>query len=167
MNLKINPLKRDECKTISNAFASQGWTKAIEQYEQYFSEQERGERVVLVASVDAEFAGYVTIKWSSPYRPFFEQGIPEIMDLNVLIKFRGKGIATELLDHAEKIVSTKAKVIGIGVGLISDYGNAQALYCRRGYIPDKRGISANGKFLTYGDVIELGDDVALYLTKEL
>jgi ribosomal protein S18 acetylase RimI-like enzyme len=167
LDIKIVPLKFGECEKISIAFAEQGWNKPTKQYEEYLLEQKKEERVVLVAYIDSDFAGYVTIKWKSQYQPFFEKGIPEIMDLNVLIKHRSKGIATKLLDEAERIASFRVPTIGIGVGLMSDYGSAQSLYCQRGYIPDKRGISMHGKFLGYGDVVEMGDDVALYLTKEL
>jgi len=81
------------------------------------------------------------------------------------MKYRKNGIATALMDEAETIVSEK--YIGIGFGLMSDYGAAQRLYVKRGYIPDGLGISQNGKFLTYGDQMTVDDDVALYLTKIL
>lgn len=39
------------------------------------------------------------------------------MDLNVLPDFRKMGIASLLLDTAEKQAATKSQIIGIGVGL--------------------------------------------------
>lgn len=89
------------------------------------------------------------------------------MDLNVLKVFQSQGVATALLDEAEALIADHSDIVGIGVGLLADYGPAQSLYIRRGYIPDKRGVSQNGRCLTYGDHCIFGDDVALYLTKPL
>jgi ribosomal protein S18 acetylase RimI-like enzyme len=167
MELNIRKLKKEDCKSISEAFSSQGWNKPVQQYENYLNEQILEKRLVLVALLDNEFAGYLTIKWE-PYYPLFkESNIPEIMDLNVLIKFRRNGVATKLMDEAEFIVSKRSSQIGIGVGLIKDYGNAQALYVKRGYIPDCKGISNSEKFLTYGDTVKADDDLKLCLLKEL
>ncbi|EAR09010.1 GNAT family N-acetyltransferase [Reinekea blandensis] len=167
MDLTIEPLSFEHCAILADAFAQQSWRKPEQQYRQYVIEQNAGERDCWVALVEGQVAGYVTVKWASPYAPFYEQGVPEIMDLNVLKRFQQQGIATQLLDHAESVVARTHEVVGIGVGLIADYGPAQALYCRRGYIPDKRGISVAGVFLTYGDSVVMGDDVALYFTKPL
>ncbi|MBW8351095.1 GNAT family N-acetyltransferase [Bacillus sp. IITD106] len=163
----IRELLQEDCGVISKAFTEQGWNKPISQYESYLSEQKEGVRKIVVAEYEGDFAGYLTIRWKSDYEPFFSAAIPEIVDLNVLIKFQKKGIATALLDEAEKIVSEQYDVIGIGFGLTSDYGAAQRIYVKRGYIPDGLGISQNGKFLTYGDQITVGDDLVLYLTKRL
>lgn len=35
-----------------------------------------------------EFAGYVTLLWTSDYRPFAERQVPEVADLNVLPPYR-------------------------------------------------------------------------------
>jgi GNAT superfamily N-acetyltransferase len=122
---------------------------------------------VLLAFFDNQFAGYLTIKWVSFYPPFKENNIPEIMDLNVLKKFRNKGVATKLMDTAEQIVSKCSASVGIGVGLTKDYGNAQALYVKRGYIPDRNGISYNETFLKNGDNVKVDDDLVLCFIKDL
>ncbi|MCJ8008548.1 GNAT family N-acetyltransferase [Lederbergia wuyishanensis] len=163
--LKIRNLLSEDCEIISKAFAEQGWNKPVFQYERYLSEQKEGVRKILVAEYDNQFSGYLTIKWESDYASFGSKGIPEIVDLNVLIKYRKKGVATSLMDEAERIVSEKYDSIGIGFGLTSDYGAAQRIYVKRGYIPDGLGVSQNGKFLTYGDKITVDDDLVLYLTK--
>ena len=74
-----------------------------------------------------EFAGYITLKWNSLYQSFKNQGIPEIMDLNVLPPYRNHGIATALLDMAELEAVKKQNKAGIGVGLYDGYGSAQRL----------------------------------------
>ncbi|MCD6580116.1 GNAT family N-acetyltransferase [bacterium] len=167
MDVIIRKIQENDCKVISDSFKKQGWDKPTSQYENYLSEQISGERTVLVAFINNDFVGHLTIKWESHYSPFKEKKIPEITDLNVLEKYQKKGIATKLMDASEKIVSKHSNVIGIRVGLTKDYGNAQALYVKRGYIPDKNGISQNEHFFEYGNTLKVDDDLVLCFVKEL
>ena len=141
-----------------------GHNKSI--YEQYLAEQERDERLVLVAYYDDDFAGYGTIHWHSDYPPFAEKGIPEIKDLNVLPRFRRRGIATKIVDEAEKRIFERSLVIGIGVGMYADYGAAQRMYILRGYVPDGLGLFYKDKPVIPGKEVIVDDDLTLYLTKE-
>jgi ribosomal protein S18 acetylase RimI-like enzyme len=118
--IKVRKLKERDCEVISQAFKNQGWDKKVEQYQRYLKEQEAGKRDVLIALIDRNFAGYLTIMWESHYPYFRENRMPEIMDLNVLKKFQRMGIASSLMDFAEKMVLKKSKTIGIGVGLYSN-----------------------------------------------
>ncbi|KRG14864.1 GNAT family N-acetyltransferase [Lederbergia galactosidilytica] len=166
-SISVRQLAKNDFEIIEKAFMDQGWHKPASQFEQYAEEQDKGERVILVAEYLNKFAGYVTIKWKSTYPPFLEEGIPEIVDLNVLICYQNNGIATELMNEAERIVADTHPIIGIGFGLIKDYGAAQRLYIRRGYLPDGRGIYQNRRQLNRGDQVYVNDDLALYLTKSL
>ncbi|MGM1048101.1 MAG: GNAT family N-acetyltransferase [Bacillota bacterium] len=152
---------------ITKAFSDQGWVKPIELYQRYIEEQKNGSRVSLIAEVEGVFAGYVNVLWDSYYPEFREKSIPEINDFNVLIKFRRQGIGSKLMDKAEEIIKERSEYAGIGVGLFSDYGNAQILYVTRGYVPDGKGISKNEKYIERGDTVVIDDDVALYLIKKL
>lgn len=163
----IRKMVADDCEAIAEAFAQQGWNKSLTQYRRYLKEQAGGEREVLIAKIEDEFAGYLTLLWQSKYAPFRENKIPEIVDLNVLIKFRNRGIGTALMNAAESLIAEKFKLAGIGVGLTSDYGAAQRLYVKRGYIPDSRGVSQNGNFLRHGTKITVDDDLILHFIKEL
>ena len=152
---------------ITKAFAAQGWNKPLMQYRKYLSEQTDGTREILIAEAGGEFAGYLTIIWQSDFAAFGEKDIPEIVDFNVLVKFRNRGIGTKLMDAAENLIAEKYKTVGIRVGLTQDYGAAQKIYVRRGYIPDGLGISQNDCFLKYGDKITVDDDLNLSFTKNL
>jgi ribosomal protein S18 acetylase RimI-like enzyme len=169
MNEKIliRRLRADDCEIISKAFAAQNWEKPATQYESYLKEQTAGRREVLVAEFENELAGYLTIMRPSDFAPFREKGIPEIVDFNVLIKFRNRGIGGRLLDAAESLLAENHQIAGIRVGLTRDYGAAQRLYVKRGYLPDGLGISQNGRFPAYGDKMTIDDDLALSFTKEL
>jgi GNAT superfamily N-acetyltransferase len=166
-NLVIRSLEDADVAPISAAFESLGWNKPSAQYERYLSEQQRGVRAVFIAIVDDEFAGYVTVNWNPTYPPFRDDGIPEIQDFNVLPRFRRQGIGTRLLEEAEREVSQRSTVAGIGVGMLPDYGAAQRLYVLRGYVPDAQGLTRSGSPVKHGDDIVVNEALVLYLTKSL
>jgi ribosomal protein S18 acetylase RimI-like enzyme len=163
----IRLLKREDIPTITQAFRELGWNKPASQYERYLAQQELGVRNIYVAFVEGEFAGYLTICWESSYRPFHVKSIPEIVDFNVLPKFRRLGVGTQLMDRAEAEIAKVSSVAGIGVGMTPDYGAAQRLYILRGYIPDGLGLHWRDHHVGYREEIVADDELALYLTKEL
>ena len=166
-SILIRRLLGGDCQTISDAFRRQDWNKPTGQFQNYFNQQKKGERDVFIAEVENQFAGYITILRQSEYPPFRKKYIPEINDFNVLIKFRRRGIGTALINAAETLIAEKYGTVGIGVGLTADYGAAQQLYVKRGYIPDGLGISQKGKILKYGDNITIDEDLTLWFTKKL
>jgi len=166
MNITIRLLEARDIQLIASSFADIGWNKPTSQYERYLAEQDRGERVVLVAYSDEDFTGYVTIKWQSDYPPFAEKGIPEIQDLNVLPVFRRRRIASALMDEAEKQVFERLRIVGIGVGMYPDYGAAQRMYVLRGYVPDALGLFYKGQHVRPSQEVCVDDDLTLHFTKE-
>ncbi|MFN7611109.1 MAG: GNAT family N-acetyltransferase, partial [bacterium] len=105
--IQIRPLRAEAIRLLSEAFNHNGWNKPPSLFERYLEEQVADERLVWVAYVDDECAGYVTLKWQSHYSSFQELSIPEIMDLNVLPSYRKMGVGSLLMDCAEKIAATK------------------------------------------------------------
>ena len=69
------------------------------------------------------------------------------------------------MDEAERKVSERSGVAGIGIGMSPDYGAAQRLYVRRGYVPEGKGLTSNGSPVRPGDEITVEDGLVLYLTK--
>jgi ribosomal protein S18 acetylase RimI-like enzyme len=186
--LLIRPLRREDCQIISNAFTAIGWAKPVEQYERYLARQEAGERPVFVAEASPRagaystgeprglvFAGYVCVVWESGYRYFREAGIPEIVDLNVLPQFRRRRIASSLMDAAEAaivehVLAEKPEgpvIAGIGVGMYPDYGPAQRMYVRRGYVPDGHGLAYDGRILPPMEATVNDDSLNLHFTRTL
>jgi GNAT superfamily N-acetyltransferase len=152
-------------------FAEHHWPKSAEIFEEYLREQQAGDRVVWVADVDDQFAGYITLKWSSLYKPFRDRQIPEIMDLNVLPPYRRIGVGLKLLVTAESEAATRGDVVGIGVGLYGGddggYGAAQRLYVTHGYIPDGRGVTYDYQHVVPGSSVSCDDDLVLWFTRQL
>lgn len=166
-DLTIRLLQSQDINLISAAFQAIGWHKPPSLYEGYLAEQNEGWRVVLVALVKGVFAGYVTINWQAFHPPFREQRIPEIADFNVLPLFRRRGIGTALMDEAERRISERSPMAGIGVGLYADYGAAQRMYVLRGYVPDGRGLSYKGRQVLGGEKVAVDDALTLHFTKRL
>jgi GNAT superfamily N-acetyltransferase len=159
----IAPLQSSDIAEVGAAHAV--LNKSVAQYQRYFEDQEAGRRLVLIARCDGAVAGYVTINWCPDYAPFVDSGIPEIQDFNVLPAYRRRSIGTKLMDEAERLILERSPVIGIGVGLHHDYGAAQRLYVKRGYVPDALGITAHGRRLNWGDEAKIDDDLVLWFIK--
>jgi len=160
-------LKAADPSLIEAAFTGIGWSKPAEQYERYLAEQQAGRGLVLVSDVDGEFAGYVTLNWYPSYPPFQEAGIPTIQDLNVLPRFRRRGIGGALIRAAEGAAGERSEVVGIGVGLGPDYAAAQRLCVRLGYVPHGRGVAYDDRLVGRGEHVVVDDDLVLHFTKRL
>jgi GNAT superfamily N-acetyltransferase len=168
MALILRPLHAGDIGEVAAAFAAVGWDGKVEtQFERYLAEQEAGTRVTRFAFLGGVFAGYLNVLWQSGYPPFAEAQIPEINDFNVLPTVRRQGIGTALMAEAERVIAAQSPVAGIGVGMTADYGAAQRLYVRRGYVPDGRGLMTHERPVVNGESVPVDDGLALYLTKPL
>ncbi len=140
---------------LPKILASFHW-QSPDQWERYYKENQRGERVTLLAIQDDRVAGYANLVWQSEYAPFRAEDIPEINNMHVLDEYQRQGIASALIQTAESIAAQASKTaIGIGVAQLEQYAAAQRLYPKLGYVPDGRGLSST----PWGDV--------LFLTKRL
>ncbi len=165
MDVTIRPLEAQDIEKLAPLFDDISWGRRIPLFERYLREQDREERIVLTAHSGENFAGYVTIVWKSDYPPFAEKGIPEIKDLNVLSALWHQGVASELMDEAERRVFERSRIAGIGFGISADYGAAQSMYVLRGYVPDGRGLFGNGQYIWERSTVQV-DDCVIYLTKD-
>lgn len=165
-DIKIELFTKSNIPEIVSSFNAHHWLKPATTFETYWKEQQNNERLMWLAYYQNEFAGYITLKFQSYYKPFLDENIPEIMDLNVLPSFRNKGIGTSLLKLAENIAFKESDIVGIGVGLYKDYGPAQQLYIKNAYIPNGLGVTYNYLPITPGSKVDLDDDLVLWFTKK-
>lgn len=166
--MQVRSLTAADPGPIAAAFAALGWPgKTVQQYERYLGEQADGVRAVRVATVDGAFAGYLTVCWTSAYAPFRAAGTAEIVDLNVLPRFRRRRVASTLMDAAEDLIAARGDVAGLGVGLYADYAAAHLLYLGRGYLPDGLGVAYGGVPVAPGAAVRVDDDLALMMTRRL
>ena len=164
----IRTLIKSDIPIIVDAFAKSNWIeKPSSLFKQYLEEQNNRKRVCWIAFSDNKFAGYVTLKWQSLYPYFAQTNTPEISDLNVLPEFRNSGVGSSLIKKCEGLAANKSNFIGVGVGFYPDYGAAQRLYIRLGYIPDGHGATYNYKYVVPGIKYPLDDNLVLWFTKKL
>ena len=137
-------------------------------YKQYLDEQKEGKRYSLFGYINEKCIGFGTLAYESGHPLFRKNRIPEIKDLNIMPSFRGKGTASFIISELENKAKEEGyETIGIGVGMYPDYGKAQRLYVKFGYIPTGEGLFCDDKQLQYGDNIKMNDGVCLYFTKDL
>jgi GNAT superfamily N-acetyltransferase len=142
--MKVRMLEKPDIPVIVGGFEKSDWQiKPKSLFENYFEVQQKEHLLCFVTFIEEDFAAYVTLKWQSDYKRFAEERLPEISDLNVLPKFRNRGLGTQLIEKCETAAAQRSEVVEIGVGLYADYGSAQRLYMKRGYIPDGQGITYN------------------------
>src|ERR1700742_2824603 len=134
----------------------------------YLAEHSEPEGASLIATRDTEVLGYVAIVWESNYEGFRSRGIPLLHQISVAERYRRQGVATALMDAAEGLARDRGvATLGITVGLFDEYGPAQRMYARRGYVPDGRGACLDHRPLRHGEQVTVDHDLIMWLTKDL
>ena len=126
-----------------------------------------GEADTFLAYAGRSLAGFLTIRWHSDYPGFRDQNIPLIHQLEVFPPFQRRGIASQLMERAERLIATRARQAGIVFGLFDAYGPAQRLYVKQGYVPDGRGACQAQRPLKLGEAVTIDHDLIIWMTKEL
>lgn len=169
MTVKLVLREIDE-QGVADCYDIRPETRAREDgyFERCFAEHQSGLRRLYIAACDGIPAGYVHLVFTPRYRPFRQMNIPEIQDLFVAPDFRRQGIGAALVAHCEAAAKRRGyEAIGIGVGLYRDYGAAQRLYVRRGYLPDGAGVVYENEQVTPGELRAVDDFLCLKLVKPL
>jgi GrpB-like predicted nucleotidyltransferase (UPF0157 family)/GNAT superfamily N-acetyltransferase len=144
--IDIRRMMKADIPRLARAFAS--WHKPQTQFGGYWQDLRAGRRVVLVARQGTIVVGYGTLVWRPRYRPFRNQGIPEVVDLNTRRPWRRRGIATAIIFCCGQLARRQGRrAIGISVGTSPDYAAARRLYPKLGFVPDGRGVTRHDKEL--------------------
>jgi|GEM_PF-628303 len=129
-----------------------------------------GRDTAIKSQYDGAFVdvGFGILNFEPKYTLYKKLEIPEIQDLNVIPDARQQGIATALVEAFEDLTRDQGLAsIGISVGLTKDYGPAQRLYCKLGYMPDGNGIAYDRECVTYQQSYPADDDLCLMMIKDL
>lgn len=129
--------------------------------------QEKQECIALLALYNENAAGYVLLYYKCRWGGLANCGIPSVVDLIVFKKYRQKKIATVLMDVAEDIAKKHGNKVYLDVCLNAEYGPAQRLYAKRGYIPDGKGVYYEGKVCKTDADCKNNDELSLCLVKNL
>jgi len=164
----VRDLAQADVQVFVDGERAQGWQGASpDKLNERIAQREKGECVLLAAEFNGEQAGYVALYWDASAGAFKGMKIPEVVDFNVLVKFRRNGIGTKMLDVCEELAKTKGDRVCLGVGLYTDYGNAQRMYVKRGYVPDGSGVWWQDRICQPYENCCNDDDLVLYLSKDL
>ena len=167
-NLVIRDMEAADAQILNDEYTAQGWHPDIDYYHMRMREHAEGKCVALTAVYQGHPAGAVYVYFSAQEGPFKGKGWPEIVDFGVLQKYQRKGIGNRMMDTAEQIASQHADTVCLGVGLCREYGTAQRMYVKRGYIPDGSGVwYQNKQCIQYETVCTIDDDLVLFLSKRL
>ena len=165
--IKIRSMIPEDAKVLYDTYLSYGWHPSLENYENYYIEQEAGERLVFIAEYEGRVSGQCTLVLHPSEGPWVNQGYPEIVDLTVFFDVHNKGIGNKLLDAVEKEASKISKIVYLAVGVHSGYGPAQRMYVKRGYNFDGSGVWYQGKQLEQYAPCVNDDDLLLFMSKDL
>lgn len=169
-DLCIRKLNTSDLEVIAKTFCFP-WTteqQTFEKWKKYRSEQEQQKRAVYLLEKQGQIVGYASLLFFSEYANFLKFNIPEIHDVWIHEDFRKQGFGTRLIQHLENMAKKLGyKQIGLGVGLYADYGPAQILYCKLGYVPDGNGITYKASSVVPGKQCPVDDDLILWLSKRI
>ena len=164
----IRNMEEADAPIFVDEYTAQGWHDDIEGYLMRLRDQAEGKCVALTAEYQGHPAGSLYLYMNAKEGPFKDKAWPEIVDFNVLKKYQRKGIGNRLMDAAEQIAAQHADTVCLGVGLSREYGTAQRMYVKRGYIPDGSGVwYQNEQCVQYETNCTVDDDLVLFLSKKL
>lgn len=129
--------------------------------------QENKECSALLAFFNEQIAGYVFLYYKCRWGALKNRGLPAVVDLVVFEEYRRNGIGMALMDAAEGIAREHGNKVYLDVCLNSDYGPAQRLYIKRGYIPDGKGVYYEEEVCKVNADCKNDDELTLCLIKEL
>ena len=165
--LTIRNMVPADAKIYFDTYTSYNWHPQMETYENYYKEQQNGERLVFVPEYEGKVVGICTLVLHPSEGPWGGQNIPEIVDLGVFFHIHKIGIGSKLLDVAEAEAAKRSDTVFLAVGCHSGYGAAQRIYVKRGYIPDGSGVWYQNKQLGQYEPCVNDDDLLLFLSKKL
>jgi GNAT superfamily N-acetyltransferase len=165
--LQIRRMTQNDIDIIHMGLSEHDVSQPLDYVQRCWQENQNEKRVTLLAFCENEFVGWGHVVFRSEYPYFAENNIPEIQNFDVIPPFRKRGVGSVLIEALEKDAFTISNTIGIGFGLYADYGTAQRMYIKRGFIPDGRGIMYDNKPVEPGAHVCVDDDLCLYLIKTI
>ncbi len=166
--LQIRRAGTADTESLSAIAAANNSHKESDYFLRCLEEQAVGRRIVFIGFLDDAAAGYGMLNWQPQYALYRRLGIPEIQDLNVRPECRRRGVASALIAQCEAEAVQAGKTdMGISAGLYPDYGPAQRLYVRLGYIPDGNGVTYDRQPVRPGEIRPVDDDLCLMMVKNL
>jgi GNAT superfamily N-acetyltransferase len=169
MPIELRALRANDLPGLAATQGGAAWKgRDSKRWNRYLAEQSQGLREVLLAETGEAIVAYGSLAWVSQ-NPFFRKaGIPEVQDLVVAEGYRKAGLGTRIIRALEESARIGGHLqVGIGVGLYRDYGTAQRLYSRLGYILDGTGVSYKNVSVEPGSQVNVDDDLVIWMLRDL
>jgi GNAT superfamily N-acetyltransferase len=167
MPIELRSLRTDDLPRIAATQGGAAWKGHDKRWNRYLNEQSQGLRDVLLADTGTAIVAYGSLAWVSQNPSFRKAGTPEIQDLVVAEAYRNAGLATRMIRALEERARAAGHSrVGIGVGLYQDYGAAQRLYSRLGYILDGTGVSYKNVSVEPGAQVKVDDDLVIWMLRD-
>ena len=134
--IAVRPMRREDAEVFAREEIAQGWIYASpEKLLARMADAEKGLCAAWTAELDGVPAGYVSLYYRPGDGPFAGKGIPEIVDMDVLEKFRRRGVASALVSRM--LVLMPAGDVSVTTFRAGDAKGAapRALYARFGFEP--------------------------------
>ena len=165
-NMQIRIMTFDDISLICKAENDESESN-VAYLKNQLENQKNEECVAFIALYDNQIAGHAFLYYDCKWGGLGTCGLPGVADLVVYEPYRRKGIATALMDEAEREARKVHSKIYLEVCLNSEYGPAQCFYIKRGYVPDGAGVYYEGKVLGLNEACRNDDELTLCLVKEL
>jgi GNAT superfamily N-acetyltransferase len=135
------PMERGDVALLNHLGRVTGHILEPDYFETTWQEVAQNKRQVICAHAAGQIVGYAHLNFHPLYQPFQRLGIPELQDLYVHPDYRRQGLGRLIIDHVESLARQNGYTeLGIGVGITADFGSAQRLYTKCGFIPDGAGV---------------------------
>ncbi len=171
--LNVRFATEKDIEPLYQLFNGEPFKEPREKFQAYVEQSQKKICLFALAEVDGQLCSMVTAHFKpAQFAPMDKslicQNIPEVKSLQTQPGFEGNGAATALMDFIEAEVRREGyHELGLTVGLYPSYGTAQRMYVKRGYIPDGKGISYEGRIVPPGEMIRLDDALTLCMIKKL
>lgn len=130
--------------------------------EDHFLEHIDGKSATFLARHDDEMVGYVTLGIS------WLKKIPLITNIMVFEPYQKQGLGNRLMEVAESYTADNlGDQVVLWVPILSEFGPAQRMYVKRGYIPDGCGVVKDGVSVKFGETHTFDHSLHLCLVKQL
>lgn len=166
--IEVRKATPEDIQTLYSLTSMENHVKDNDYFHRCLDEVLQGKREVFVVEQESRICGYCFYQRFPRYQPFRRLSIPEIQDIYIHPDDRQKGLATLLIGKCEEQALSEGKdMIGLGVGLTSNYGKAQKLYVKLGYEPDGAGAVYEREAVRAGQLYKLDDELCLMMVKRL
>lgn len=160
----LNLLSKSMIPLLNEAFRKPLSTCKTDFFGMKLEDQENGEGMCLISTVENEITGLISFRFRSDYPYFRTNHIPEMISWCVLPQFRKNGIGNALIEETENILFLDHKWVGICLSLNQDT-EAAGLLEKRGYMPDSNGVHLDGKPGLKGSFTVTGREPLIFLLK--